>query len=52
MNMRRVVAEKQKHAAGEEKGELDILLEKGAISRDQYDRLKGFFKQPGPEGGE
>lgn len=47
MNMPRVVAEKNRTAAaaGAEKGELELLLERGAISREEYDRLKGFFRK-------
>lgn len=50
MNNPRVVAEKQRAAAdratgGEGNSELDLLFEKGAISREEYERLKSFFKK-------
>jgi hypothetical protein len=47
MNMPRV-AQSRRAAQAEgpsgKKSELDLLFEKGAISREEYERLKGFFK--------
>ncbi len=46
MNMPRVAqARMEETTEGEKKKrEIDILLEKGAITRDEYDRLKKFFE--------
>jgi uncharacterized membrane protein len=54
MNMPRAAAEKQRSvgpptpgdpATPGGKSELDLLFEQGAISREEYERLKGFFQK-------
>ncbi len=46
MNMPRVVKEREEAAAEQKQGELELLLEKGAISQEEYNRLKQFFTPP------